>query len=308
MSILKAINKPNPSLEAGSDYVLRTGKVKLSEGINCRAGTFYEECCVTRSYYGKHDGREYYHFIRSYPVGEVTPAEAIAETKEWVEKNSDLHGFEVLLACHEEDGKHCHVHILINSVCATNGHKLHINKQRYRDVWLPLNKQIDIDHGRSITERKRKQVEEVSTETKAKWEVIKRKGDDSAIGHTYRVVSAAIEMASNWSEFEQLLNENDVLIERKEGRKHIVFSYLGHRFRDTNLSKTFSDDISESRIEREFLLRGFEYDIERQDIESEREIETIAAEVDRILSSPDRRQQAAPQRLGRQARGRTRTR
>jgi hypothetical protein len=308
MSVLKAINHPNPSLEAGSDYVLRPGKIKLAAGINCRAETYYEECCVTQSFYAKTDGREYYHFVRSYPAGEVTPEEAIADTREWVMRNPDLHGFEILLACHEERGKHVHVHILINSVCATDGHKLHINKQRYRDVWLPLNRQIDIDHGRMVTERKQKEVEEVRTEEKRKWEVIKRKGEDSDIGHTYRVVSAAIETASNWSEFERLLNENDVLLEHKEGRKHIVFSYRGHRFRDTNLSKTFSDEISEERIEREFSKRGLEYDIERQNIEIDREIETIAAEIDGILSGSSRDRKAAPQRPSRQARSRTRTR
>lgn len=307
MSILKAINKPNPSLEAGADYVLRPGKVKLAEGINCRDETFYEECCVTRSYYGKHDGREYYHFVRSYPIGEVSPAEAIADTRAWVERNPDLHGFEILLACHEEEGKHCHVHILINSVNAADGHKLHVDKKRYRDVWLPLNKDIDIANGRMVTERKRKQVEEVSTETKAKWEVIKRRGDDSAIGHTYRVVSAAIETASSWSEFEQLLKENDVLLEYKKGRKHIVFSYNGHRFRDSNLSKTFSDDISESRIEREFLMRG-DYDIERQIDEIEREIASIDQEIGGGLQQTSRDRKAAPERAGRQSRSRTRTR
>jgi hypothetical protein len=307
MSILKAINRPNPSLEAGSDYVLRIGKIKIAEGINCRAETFYEECCVTQSYYAKTDGREYYHYVRSYPVGEVTPAEAIADTRAWVERNPDLHGFEILLACHEEDGKHCHVHILINSVSAADGHKLHVGKQRYRDVWLPLNKQIDIDHGRSVTERKPREPREVRTETKKAWEVIKRKGDDSAIGHTYLVVSEAMRTASSWSEFEQLLNENDVLLEYRKGRKHIVFSYLGHRFRDTNLSKTFCDDISAERIERELKTRG-DYDIERQIDEIEREIAFIDQEIGGGLQQTSRDRKAAQERAGRQSRSRTRTR
>lgn len=311
MSVIKGINRPAP-LEQSTDYVLRKSKAIIATGINCRPETFYEEVRITQGFYCKDSGREFYHFVKSFPPGEVTPEEAMADAREWIGRNPDLHGFEVLLVAHCEPGKHCHVHMLINSVCAVDGHKLHVGKKRYRDVWLPLNRQIDEENGRRITERKKRAPEEVRAETKRKWEVIARKGEDSDIGHVYRVVSAGMTMVDNWAEFERLLNENEVMVERKTGRKHLVFSYHGHRFRDSNLSKTFSDDISAERIEREFKTRGEEYEFERQIDEIDREIDDLGEEVEDLLRTGIEGHGGHDEKAGRKAarpeRVRTRTR
>ena len=300
MSVIKGINRPAP-LEQSTNYVLRKSKAIIAEGINCRPETFYDEVRITQGFYCKDSGREFYHFVKSFPPGEVTPEEAMADAREWISRNPDLHGFEILLVAHCEPGKHCHVHMLINSVCAADGHKLHVGKKRYRDVWLPLNRQVDEDHGRQITERKDRNPEEVRTATKRKWEVIARKGEDSDIGHVYRAVSTAMTMTDNWAEFEQLLKENEVLLERKTGRKHLVFQFNGHRFRDSNLSKTFSDDISAERIEHEFLKRGEEHEFERQIDEIDREVKDLGREVERLLRGEDKGERGAVGEAGREA-------
>ena len=234
MSVIKAINRKAPARK-GADYVL--GKAVLAEGVNCRAETWLEESRVTQAYYGKYDGQDrYYHYVKSYPPGEVSPAEAMAEAREWVDRNPDLHGFEVLLAAHD-DRDHCHVHMLVNAVCASDGHKLHVGKPRYRDTWLPLNRDIDIAHGRTVTERKRKTRGDVVAEDKRKFEVIRRKGADSDIGHVYMSVLAAKKLAANWDDFDRLLLADGVQCEHKPGRKHIVFAYGGHRYRVRLLSR-----------------------------------------------------------------------
>lgn len=270
MPILESIMKGAP-FRCIVPYVTKDGKAALVEAVNCRPESFYEECMATKHYYSKAGGIDYFHVVMSSPPGKCTPEESMTMAKEFVERNPMLHGFEVLLATHV-DKPHVHTHLIIHSVCAVDGHKLHMNKREFRDVWLRLNREISQAHGFPVVEMKREKGD-FRTDTKRKYEVVARRGREADCVIAYQAISRARKTACNWKEFEALLKENNVLIEYHPTRKHLVFGVGSHRFRDSNLAKSFTDEtISKEMLDNEFCRNRREKDENRR-LNEERRID-----------------------------------
>lgn len=281
MPILKAVNS-KASLERAVSYVER--KAALLDGINCRAEYALDEMEITRSYYGKTGGRTYYHYVLSFPPeAEITPERCRDITREVVEANPLLHGHEVLIAVHT-DTDHTHAHIIASSVRATDGKKYHITKPQYR-TWIETQQRICMEHGYEPAMKKEKSRGDFITDDRLKYEVVRRKGRDADIVVVYQTVKKAMKEAKSWNEFENLLACNNVSVEHQSTRKHVVFGYAGHKFRDSNLSRTFTDMISKEVIENGFeLLRNDECERDIRDLEEiGRETEVIAREVEELI-------------------------
>ena len=295
MPILKAVNS-KASFHRAADYVVR--KAALLDSINCRAEYAEAEMDVTRSYYGKTGGRTYAHYVLSFPPNSgLSPKECAEITKEVVKANPYLHGHEVLIAVHDVDNIHSHV--IANSVRKTDGAKYHCTKPQYR-AWIKTQQEICRKYGFEPVEKKMKDRGEFICNDRTKYETVRRMGREADLVVVYQAIDIARKVAEDWNSFEKQLKEKDILIERSSTRKHIVFAFHGHRFRDSNLAKSFSDTIDKEELEHEFFdnkrrndeKRRLEYEhrIDREIADRERDIGRI---VEGCLSSECSRKERA---------------
>ena len=148
MAIIKAVNS-RASIGRAIRYITHSGKTedKLISGIDCSPETAIEEMKTTKVVWGKEDGRQYQHFIHSFPPDEkITQEEAHKIAVELCETR--FKGHEVLIATHK-DTKHIHSHIIVNSVNYENGKKLHWKKQDLQNMKDRAN-EISLAYGLSV--------------------------------------------------------------------------------------------------------------------------------------------------------------
>ena len=232
-------------------YCERPQKAAKIICINCRDGCFAEETEITRAYYEKTDGRQLYQYIFSMPPGTSSVEEVAVIAQKLVMENPLLHGFEAEIAVHN-DADHLHAHILINACSAVDGHKLEMSREQYRD-WVDHMKTILKEYGYEAVRARPKERGDFSTGDRNKFEVVSRKGVDADIVKVYQAVDVARHAACGWTDFEARLTSEGITVERSEKRKHIVFAYRNRRYRDSNLSRTFTDSIDKEGLENEFL-------------------------------------------------------
>ena len=96
---------------------------QLVTGYDCTARTAYLEMQMTKQQFHKTEGRQYYHFVQSFPEQDhLTPQEAHAIGLEFAQKQ--FPDFEVVVATHV-DTDNLHNHLVVNSVSYKTGMKLH---------------------------------------------------------------------------------------------------------------------------------------------------------------------------------------
>lgn len=155
MAILKIINNRNGKRKRANlpriiKYVLQDKKTEqiLVYGKNLEPERAYEMMKETKETFGKKEGREYYHFVMSFPPTEnITPAQALEQAKIFLESSKKFIGYEVLAAAHK-DRKHVHVHFIVNSVNFVNGKKFHLTRSEL-DSLKTLQNEINIKAGYS---------------------------------------------------------------------------------------------------------------------------------------------------------------
>ncbi len=247
MPILKAVNS-KAGFRRAVNYVER--KAIVHDAINCRPESAEMEMNITREYFNKTDGRSFYHYVLSFSPDSVISPEKCAEvTKAVVKANPLLKGHEILICVHN-DRDHVHSHVIVNAVRQTDGMKLHINKKEYNS-WIKEQQRVCKEFGYEPVLKKEK-IGEFRSDQRNKYETVRRLGKNSDLVVVYQKIGEAKRMACDWNEFESLLKKNDILLEHSQTRKHVVFGYKGHRFRDSNISKSFSDRIDKERLEDEF--------------------------------------------------------
>ena len=135
-------------------YVTQACKTLLDDqwmvtGHNCVARASYLEMMTTKQQFRKTDGRQFYHFVQSFPAEDgLTPQQVNAIGVEFAQKQ--FPDFEVVVATHL-DTNHLHNHLVVNSVSCKDGKKLHQNAadlQRHRQV----NDEICMAHGLQVLE------------------------------------------------------------------------------------------------------------------------------------------------------------
>ena len=267
--IMKAINS-SASRSRAADYC--EGKAVYIAGINCRAGYWQDEASVTDAFFHKSgEGRLYYHYVYSLPPGHGTPEQLAEMVTRGIEANPVFHGHEIELAIHD-DKAHLHCHILVNATSAADGRKLRFSHKQYR-VWLMQMKAIARKYGYSPVISKVRQKGDLVTNNKLKREVVVREDRDADIVKVYQAMYEARRKAGSWEEYEGLLKADGILVERSPKRIHVVYSFNGRRFRDSNIGRTFTDDFTKEALNAEFQSRQrrqeIERDVERRERESE---------------------------------------
>lgn len=242
MAILKAVNVKigrNASLKGIINYVLQHKKTEeqLITGICCDVPSALSTMLETKKMFNKNKGRQYYHFVQSFPPNEknIDPKKAHEIALEFAENCKKFWGFEMIVATHR-DREHLHTHFVMNSVSFLDGHKFHITRKELA-MMKEMQNQICIKHGFSqapkkgfdIFGRKRKKI--VANNSKAFHMLTKAKDTikDSYIFNCSEALIRTIKMARTKDQFMKLMHANGFDTEWNEKNKHIVFTDISRK-------------------------------------------------------------------------------
>lgn len=143
----KVYTQTPASLKRVLEYVSRKGKNQdevykfYGIGLSDNIDKAFKQIMFNKNAWDKADGRQYKHYIHSYPIG-FTDLETIEKiTTKWVEENYLKKGFKAFVAIHI-DKDHYHAHIVVDTVNYLNGYKLQeldekqLLKTRYKNKEL----------------------------------------------------------------------------------------------------------------------------------------------------------------------------
>lgn len=282
MAVNKVVNKSTKSHGAMRnviEYVLQDQKVK--EGYVAITGPYspdqinwdnvYNAFLEEKRLWNKDSGRMYAHNIISFHKDEdITPAQALEIGQEFVDKFFPNH--QSLIGVHQ-DKDHLHIHIVTNSVSYIDGIKLHQNK-RDLERQKEFTNNLCLERGLSLTEKGKHfdgtiiEEGQVTAWSKDKYNLFQHDDKKSFVADCAIAVMEAKEDCCSKDDFIERMHERGWSVTWTDNKKHITFqNENGDKVRDTNLSKTFSLDIS-----KEALL----YEFERQN-----EIRLTRAKADR---------------------------
>ena len=121
MAVFKAINVKvgkNANLKGIINYVLKPAKTEeqLTTGFFCDVPNALETFMKTKKNFNKLKGRQYYHFMQSFPpIENITAQKAHEAAVKFVKKCAKFRGFEMIIVTHK-DRDHLHTHFVMNSV------------------------------------------------------------------------------------------------------------------------------------------------------------------------------------------------
>ena len=143
----KVYTQTPSSLKRILDYVTRKGKDEsevyksYGVGLSDNSDKAFKEIMFNKRAFDKIDGRQYKHYVTSYPIG-YNDLETIEKiTTKFTEENFLNRGFKCYVAIHK-DKDHFHSHIIVDSVNFVNGYKLQefdekqLLKARYKNKKL----------------------------------------------------------------------------------------------------------------------------------------------------------------------------
>ena len=206
---------------------------------------------LTKELFHKTNGRQYKHFIYSFPPGEaITPEQVLENAKRLVTETPALQGYQALIAVHQ-DRKHIHAHIVVNSVHAETGYKLQWSKQDLADLKERCN---------TLSQAQGLSVPEKGPDITA-WNMSKQQALSKALAGQYQsyylrmadAISACQSQSVSRANFVQLIDEKGIQVHWTDKRKHITFvDAEGHKVRDSNFEKTLKIPCSKDSLEAHF--------------------------------------------------------
>lgn len=216
-------------------YVTQACKTMLDDqwmvtGHNCVARASYLEMMTTKQQFRKTDGRQFYHFVQSFPAEDgLTPQQVNAIGVEFAQKQ--FPDFEVVVATHL-DTNHLHNHLVVNSVSCKDGKKLHQNAadlQRHRQV----NDEICMAHGLQVLEPPKKHTRKKQMRP-GEYQAGLR-GDSWKLD-LIQAINDALEYADDRESFVENMEYEGYEVIWTDTRKHITFVCPdGRRCRDSSL-------------------------------------------------------------------------
>lgn len=236
MAILKAVNVKvgkNASLKGIINYVLQPKKTEeqLTTGFCCDVPKTLEYFKETKENFGKTKGRQYYHFVQSFPPNEnISAQQAHDAAVKFAEKCKKFWGFEMIIVTHK-DRDHLHTHFVMNSVSFVDGHKFHITRKELAAM-KELQNQICIELGYSAAPKKgfdmfgkkRTEVTANNAKTFRTLKMAEAKLKDSYLMDCKEAILKSIKMAKNKEQFIQLMHAQGFATEWKDNKKHITFT------------------------------------------------------------------------------------
>lgn len=252
MAIIKAAQS-GASLKRIINYVTQPKKTEahLMAGIDCDPQNAYDDMMLTKELFHKTNGRQYKHFIYSFPPGEaITPEQVLENAQRLVTETPALQGYQALIAVHQ-DRKHIHAHIVVNSVHTETGYKLQWSKQDLADLKERCNT-LSRTQGLSVPEK--------GPDITA-WTMPKQQALSKALAGQYQsyylemadAISACQSQSVSRADFVRLMDEKGIQVTWTDKRKHITFADAeGHKVRDSNFEKTLKIPCSKDSLEAHF--------------------------------------------------------
>ena len=221
---------------------------RLVSGWNCIAQSALSEMQLTKEWFRKTDGRQYYHFVQSFAeTDDLTPQEALAIGLELAQR--EFPDFEVLVATHI-DTDILHSHLIVNSVSFRDGRKLHqsaADLQAHRVV----NDEICAAHHLSILPPPQKQVKEKRMGT--------REYRSAAKGESWKfrlmnAIDQCMRYASTREDFISLMESEGYQVRWAVSRRSITYTTpQGMKCRDDRLhDRKYTKEV----MEYEFRVRA----------------------------------------------------
>lgn len=279
MAIFKAISPKTAKAKLVKNiicYVLQEKKTeqKLTYGKDLYVQSASDQMNETKRFWDKTDGREYYHFVQSFPPNEkITLEEAHEMAKKLLEQAHIFDDFEVLVATHK-DRQHIHSHFIVNSVSLKNGLKFHYSKGDLQKI-KELQNDINIQNGYSpapkfgMTADGKERTETVSN-NRATYEVLMKAEQGKGTSYIQDCGLAIIENAKKATSkihFFELMKAKGFKTEWNDEKKHIVFTDIereakGEKKKSVRLSTLFKN-YNLQEFDKEFLENEFERNSKR---------------------------------------------
>ncbi len=304
MAINKIVNKSTltkAAMRNAIEYILQDKKI--TDRLVYMTGpapdqitwdSVYNAFLDEKKIWHKDSGRMYSHQILSFHKDEkITPEEALEFAKEYVDKW--FPGFQSIISVHQ-DRDHIHAHIITNTVSYVDGHKLH-NSRADLQKMKEFTNEMCRERGLSVAEKGKHfdgteiEVGETIAWSKDKYQLLKDSGKKSYVVDCGIAVMEAREQSASQEEFIREMEERGWRTTWTEKKKHITFeNELGEKVRDSNLSQTFSMDISKEGLWHEFERQSeirAKLKAERDRAEERRqseELERYYAEVDAAIN------------------------
>jgi len=223
------------------------------------AKTAFLEFQRIRNLFGKdNNGRTYTHGTISWAPGEITHEEAVEFAREYLPEIYP--GHQIVYAVHQ-DTSHVHFHFIVNPVSFLDGSMLHWSKhdlERAKQLcnelclnrgWSIAQKGIHYD-GRTFIPG------ELTAWDKNKYHELIQNPKQSYLCDLAKAIQDSLSRTTSKDDFCQNMEmEHAWKVIWQDKKKHITFIDAdGHKVRDTNISKTFSMNISKDDLLKELDL------------------------------------------------------
>lgn len=231
----KVYTQTPASLKRILEYVTRKGKDQsevykaYGVGLNNNIDTAFKEIMFNKRAFDKVDGRQYKHYVTSYPAGfdDLETIEKI--TTRFVEENFLKRGFKCYVAIHT-DKDHYHTHIIADSVNFLTGYKIQemtekqLLKDRYKNKkledWevrleeLKVNlEEISLEYGVPSPERNKDKSKSINIGKMSKYKALEKDNSwRNYIAKTWEKV--ILETTTTMENLEQKLKENGIYFNR----------------------------------------------------------------------------------------------
>ena len=217
------------------DYVTRKGKDEsevyksYGVGLSDNSDKAFRQIMFNKNAFNKVDGRQYKHYVTSYPIG-YNDLETIEKiTTQFAEENFLNRGFKCYVAIHK-DKDHYHSHIIVDSVNYLNGYKLQefdekqLLKARYKDKkledWevrleeLKVNlEKISLEYGVPSPERNKDKSKSINIGKMSKYKALEKNNSwRNYIAKSWEEV--ILETTTTWKNLEKKLNERGIYFNR----------------------------------------------------------------------------------------------
>ena len=305
---VKRVSKNYSGLKRVLDYVTREkDKEKRDKevfkitGFNCSDNSkdCYKEFVMCKEIHDNTKGRQYRHHIQSFKIGEVTPEMAHEIAQKFAEEN--YKGFQVLVVTHI-DKKHIHNHFIVNSVNMETGRKFReLNdkeieakeqtKSKYESHEFSLEKlkeSSDVlcaERGLSVIDRTQG-VKSINIYDKNKYHVYKNHVTGKEKSYKIELAKSIVslsERCTSKDEFIAELKKQNIDVEWKDSRKHVVFKFIqkpGEKKKRNIRLETLKKDIGIDIFDKEKLMQTFQenhnFEVEynkKKEIQEQQELE-----------------------------------
>lgn len=268
MAIIKAVSSKSP-IKTAIAYISKKEKTdkKLLSGYNLTSPeTSYDEMQITKEIWNKTGGRTYKHYVQSFaPNEKITPKQAYAIAKEFVESCPQFKGFEVLIATHQ-DREHIHTHFILNSVSFEDGHKFQQKSTELQEM-KDLSDKICLEHGFSSTQKGRTfdgtEREETTAYKKERYRLLQKAEQGEVKSYVQDIALAVLdcrEQAISREDFKQRMFERGYAVKWEDNLKYITFTDIERQrrgekkcsIRNKKLEKYYHMDFSKEEFQCEF--------------------------------------------------------